>query len=341
MTQTVREQIEERERSWLSPYACLSQNSRGWERSETPCDYRTCFQRDRDRIIHSKAFRRLMHKTQVFLSPEEDHYRTRLTHTLEVMQIARTVSRALFLNEDLCEAIACGHDLGHTPFGHAGETVLQNCYAKDFSHAAQSLRVVEVLEKNGAGLNLTYEVRDGIRNHTGGDKAATLEGIIVKYADRIAYINHDIDDAIRAGVIVSEDIPKELRDILGESHKARINTMVSSLVRESARAMGADDPAIRMESEIGDATDALRRFMFKNVYLNPVAKRDENKAMQLLEDLYHYFTAHPEKLPPEFRRTDDPVDRRVCDYISGMTDRYAIRLYSEIHIPNKFRSLST
>lgn len=274
-----------------------------------------------------------MHKTQVFLSPEQDHYRTRLTHTLEVMQIGRTISRALMLNEDLCEAVALGHDLGHTPFGHAGESVLQKCYDPSFTHYRQSLRVVDLLENDGEGLNLTFEVRDGILNHTGDDRAVTLEGRIVKFADRIAYINHDIDDAIRAKVICAEDIPLALRNVLGHTHGERIDRMVRSVISASA-----DLADICMEEEIGQATAKLREFMFENVYYNPVAKKEETKAKLLLEDLYFYFIEHPEKLPPQRGGTvGDDVPRRVCDYLAGMTDRFAIRLYTSIHIPEQFR----
>ena len=331
---TIREQREAREAQTLSPFATKSAESRGRAREEEMCEYRTAFQRDRDRIVHAKAFRRLMHKTQVFLSPEADHYRTRLTHTLEVMQIARTAARALFLNEDLCEAIALGHDLGHTPFGHAGEAVLQSCYSPGFTHAAQSLRVVERLERGGAGLNLTWEVRDGILKHTGENRAATPEGRIVKFADRIAYINHDIDDAVRAGILSEDDLPAHLREILGSTHRQRIDTMVSSLIRASRE----DD--IRMEEDIGGAMMALRAFLFERVYHNPDAKQDEEKAQRLLSALYAYFLAHPDEMPAEFTENDDPVQRRVCDYIAGMTDRYAIRIYSDIHIPRKFRGFS-
>ena len=336
---TIREQLEAREADTLSVYAQKSAESAGRQRKEAPCEYRTAYQRDRDRIVHAKSFRRLMHKTQVFLSPEADHYRTRLTHTLEVMQIARTAARALFLNEDLCEAIALGHDLGHTPFGHAGEAVLQKCHSPDFTHAAQSLRVVDVLERDGMGLNLTYEVRDGILNHTGGNQASTPEGRLVKFADRIAYINHDIDDAVRAGILSEEEIPHHLREILGESHRVRIDTMVSSLIRASS---GQAD--IAMEAEIGDAMLALRAFLFERVYLNPDAKQDEDKAMTMLSELYAYFVKNPDKMPREFLPSEhdgEPVEQHVCDYIAGMTDRYAIRVYSDIHIPKKFRGFTT
>ena len=336
---TIREQLEARERAVLAPYAQKAADSAGRQRTEEPCEYRTAYQRDRDRIVHSKAFRRLMHKTQVFLSPEADHYRTRLTHTLEVMQIARTAARALFLNEDLCEAIALGHDLGHTPFGHAGEAVLQQCYSPDFTHAAQSLRVVDVLERGGLGLILTCEVRDGILKHTGGNLACTPEGRIVKFADRIAYINHDIDDAVRAGVLSEADIPRALRETLGDTHKMRIDTMVSSLIRASA-----GTPEIRMEDDIGDAMLSLRAFLFERVYLNPDAKQDEDKAMAMLSELYAYFVRNPDRMPQEFLPVPDDgetVERHVCDYIAGMTDRYAIRVYSDIHIPKKFRGFTT
>ncbi|MBE6659197.1 MAG: deoxyguanosinetriphosphate triphosphohydrolase [Ruminococcaceae bacterium] len=336
---TIREQLEAREYETLSVYAQKAAESAGRLRTEDMCEYRTAYQRDRDRIVHAKAFRRLMHKTQVFLSPEADHYRTRLTHTLEVMQIARTAARALFLNEDLCEAIALGHDLGHTPFGHAGEAVLKQCYSPDFTHAAQSLRVVDVLERDGMGLNLTHEVRDGILQHTGTNLACTAEGRIVKFADRIAYINHDIDDAVRAGVLTEQEIPSSLREILGETHKKRIDTMVSSLIRASA-----GSPEIRMEADVGEAMLALRAFLFERVYLNPDAKQDEDKAMAMLSELYAYFLRNPDKMPQEFLPAADdgePVERHVCDYIAGMTDRYAIRVYSDIHIPKKFRGFTT
>lgn len=336
---TIREQLEAREYDVLSPAAQKSAETAGRVHPEDACEYRTAFQRDRDRIVHAKSFRRLMHKTQVFLSPEADHYRTRLTHTLEVMQIARTAARALFLNEDLCEAIALGHDLGHTPFGHAGEAVLRECFSPDFSHAAQSLRVVDRLERDGRGLNLTFEVRDGIRRHTGDALAVTAEGRIVKFADRIAYINHDIDDAVRAGVLSENEIPRDLCGILGDSHKKRIDTMVSSLIRAST-----GSAEIRMEDDIGEAMLALRAFLFDRVYFNPDAKQDEDKAMTMLSELYAYFVRHPERMPREFlpsQDDDETVERHVCDYIAGMTDRYAIRVYSDIHIPKKFRGFST
>ena len=323
---TIKEMLEAREAEILSPYATLSQKTRGRETFLTPDDMRTEFQRDRDRIIHCKAFRRLMHKTQVFLSPEHDHYRTRLTHTFEVAQIARTVARSLSLNEDLCEAIALGHDLGHTPFGHAGERVLQRCYDASFDHCKQSLRVVEKLEC----LNLTYEVRNGILCHAGEALADTNEGLIVKFADRIAYINHDIDDALRAGILKRDALPKSLTDILGNTHGDRIDTMVRSLIVAST-----EKPVVTMEKKIYDATMQLRAFLFENVYTNPDAKGEEGRAEALLEALYHYFIAHPDEMPPEYQPTvrEEGVPRAVCDYISGMTDRYAINLYKSIFIP--------
>ena len=327
----------EREKSTLSQYAFLTVNTKGREIPCTPCPNRTEFQRDRDRIIHSQSFRRLMNKTQVFLAPAGDHYRTRLTHTLEVAQIARIIARSLRLNEDLTEAAALGHDLGHTPFGHAGETMMQQCYSPDFTHYKQSLRVVEKLENNGAGLNLTYEVKDGIVNHTGSHLASTLEGVIVKYADRIAYINHDIDDACRAGVLSIEDIPKELREILGDRHSQRINTMVTAVIDASA-----DQPFIAMAPEVGDAMDKLRSFLFENVYLNPIAKSEENKAKDMLAFLFEYFVKNPDKMPELYVRNigEESVERCVCDYISGMTDRYAIDLYRELFIPRVWRGRS-
>lgn len=326
----IRELFLEREKSTLSPYAFLTSNTRGREHPYTPCPVRTEFQRDRDRVIHSTSFRRLMHKTQVFLMPVDDHYRTRLTHTLEVSQIARIIARGLRLNEDLTEAIALGHDLGHTPFGHAGEDAMRVCYDPDFAHYKQSLRVVEKLERGGKGLNLTWEVRDGIVNHTGKHMASTLEGVIVKFADRIAYINHDIDDAVRAGILRPEDIPAELRAVLGERHSERINRMVLSVITAST-----DKPEIKMTDEIQQATDALRRFMFENVYEDKVAKREDDKSKALLISLYEYFCRNPEKMPREYfvNVENEGVERCVCDYVSGMTDRYAIELYNELYVP--------
>ena len=330
----MREIFLEREKTTLSQYAFLTCDTKGREVPCPPCPNRTEFQRDRDRIIHSQSFRRLMNKTQVFLAPAGDHYRTRLTHTLEVTQIARIIARSLRLNEDLTEAAALGHDLGHTPFGHAGEMMMQQCYSPDFTHYKQSLRVVEKLENNGEGLNLTYEVKDGIVNHTGKNLASTLEGVIVKYADRIAYINHDIDDACRAGILTVEDIPKEIRDVLGDKHSQRINTMVTAIISESA-----DKPYIAMTSEVGEAMDKLRSFLFETVYLNPLAKSEETKAKEMLAFLFEYFVKHPDKMPELYNRNirEETVERCVCDYISGMTDRYAIDLYSELFIPRVWR----
>ncbi len=330
----IRDRFLERERENLSVYACPTSESRGRERPERPCDIRTEFQRDRDRIIHSQSFRRLMNKTQVFLAPAGDHYRTRMTHTLEVAQIARIIARALRLNEDLTEAAALGHDIGHTPFGHAGEYAMQKCFDPGFTHYKQSLRVVEHLENDGKGLNLTWEVRDGIANHTGKNMASTLEGVIVKYADRIAYINHDIDDACRAGILSVQDIPRGLRDILGESHSTRINTMVTSIIRQST-----GRPQIDMEPEVGAAMTALREFLFENVYRNPVAKSEEKKAQEMLIRLFDHFVKHPDAMPSLYRNNceREPVERCVCDFLSGMTDRYAIEVYSQLYIPKVWR----
>ena len=330
-------QCYEMEKLMLSPYACRSDMTRGREKAITPCELRTEFQRDRDRIIHCQSFRRLMYKTQVFLAPAGDHYRTRLTHTFEVTQIARTIARALRLNEDLTEAISLGHDLGHTPFGHAGEEAMRACFSPDFSHYGQSLRVVERLEKNGAGLNLTWEVRDGIVNHTGKSMAATLEGLIVKYADRIAYINHDIDDACRAGIMTLTDIPKELREVLGETHSARINRMVCSLVEASR-----DRNTIAMEDDVQEASNALRSFLFEHVYLNPLAKGQENKSKELLMRLFEYYVKHPDEMPMQYRNNveRDGIDRCVCDFISGMTDRYAIEMHETLFVPKVWRGIS-
>lgn len=326
----------EREKETLSPYAFLTANTKGRDYPCEPCSNRTEFQRDRDKIIHSQSFRRLMNKTQVFLAPVGDHYRTRLTHTLEVTQIARIIARALRLNEDLAEAGALGHDLGHTPFGHAGEFALQQCFSPDFTHYQQSLRVVEKLEKNGRGLNLTWEVRDAIVNHTGDHAASTLEGMIIKYADRIAYINHDIDDACRAGILTVEDIPAELRAVLGDSHSKRINTMVTAVIDESR-----DRPYISMTPEIGEAMDRLRAFLFESVYRNPVAKSEEGKACEMLTRLFEYYSDHPEKMPEYCIRNIEAegVGRCVCDFISGMTDRYAIETFQALFVPRVWRGV--
>lgn len=330
---TVAEMLMEREKMTLSPYACLSQNTKGRMRETEPSDLRTEFQRDRDRIIHCKSFRRLMNKTQVFLCPDGDHYRTRLTHTLEVTQIGRTIARGLNLNEDLVEAAGLGHDLGHPPFAHAGERALQQCFDESFTHYVQSLRVVDVLEKDGKGLNLTYEVRDAIVNHSGSNSASTLEGKIIKFADRIAYINHDIDDAIRAKILSPNDLPKELTDILGDTHSKRIGTLVRAIITEST---GKND--IIMPEEISVAMNELRDFLFDNVYHNPEAKGEEGRAIDMLIRLYEYFVKHPESLPREYNlREEDSVERRVCDYISGMTDRYAIATFERLFIPKVWK----
>ncbi len=324
----IREMTEAREKTYLSEAATLSSKTRGREKKEELCDVRTEFQRDRDRIIHSKAFRRLKHKTQVFLSPEGDHYRTRLTHTLEVAQIARTIARGLNLNEDLTEAIALGHDLGHTPFGHKGESVLDSICPYGFKHNEQSLRVVDVLEKSG-GLNLTYEVRDGILCHTGEKKADTPEGRIVSFADKVAYINHDIDDAIRAGVLTEEDLPKEQVDVLGETHSTRINTLILAMISAS------EGSEIKMETEVYNAMMALRKFMFERVYFNSKPKEEEKKAEGIIEHLYERFTEKPELIPLSSRECSDSDDVHIIvrDYIAGMSDRYAVATYKDIFIP--------
>ena len=334
----VRDRFAEYERQTLSEYACLTSETRGREFPVEPCPVRTEFQRDRDRIIHSQSFRRLMNKTQVFLAPMGDHYRTRMTHTLEVTQIARIIARALRLNEDLTEAAALGHDIGHTPFGHAGEYAMQKCFDPEFTHYKQSLRVVEKLENNGQGLNLTWEVRDGIVNHTGNCMASTLEGVIVKFADRIAYINHDIDDACRAGILSIDDIPADLRAVLGDRHSERINTMVTSIIREST-----GKPIIAMEPNVQEATDQLRAFLFDHVYRNPVAKSEESKAQEMLMRLFEHFVKHPDSMPELYRRNREieTVERCVCDFLSGMTDRYAIEVYSDLYIPKVWRGTPT
>lgn len=334
MAQRIADIFLEREEQTLSPYAFLTKNTRGRDHPYVPCENRTEFQRDRDRILHSKSFRRLMHKTQVFLFPADEHYRTRMTHTLEVTQVARIIARALQLNEDLTEAAALGHDLGHTPFGHAGEVAMQQCYSPDFTHYKQSVRVVEKLENDGEGLNLTWEVRDGILNHTGSCMASTLEGVIVKFADRIAYINHDIDDACRAGILSLDDIPKELLDTLGRGHSERINRMVTSVITASA-----GKPEIAFTPEIGEATMQLRKFLFDHVYTNPLAKSEDKKAQELLARLFEYYVKHPEEMPDLYYRNTktEPVERCVCDFVGGMTDRYAIDRYTELFIPQVWR----
>lgn len=328
---SIRENLERMEEISLSPFATLSVNSRGRDREEPQCDIRPVFQRDRDRILHCKSFRRLKHKTQVFLSPKGDHYRTRLTHTLEVSQNARTIAKALRLNEDLVEAIALGHDLGHTPFGHAGERILNELCEEGYRHNEQSVRIVEKLEKDGKGLNLTWEVRDGILNHQTSMMPHTLEGKIVRLSDKIAYINHDIDDAIRAKVMSEEDIPLEIRKVLGMTTKERLNTLIHNIIMNS---MGKND--IVMSEEIGGAMQDLRKFMFQKVYTNPAAKGEEAKAERLLCDLYAHYMGHIEILPEQYQRMHsegEKKERVVCDYISGMTDQYAVAKYREFFLP--------
>jgi dGTPase len=328
----VREEIESWEEAWLSPYAVRSRDSRGREREEPPDPLRTCFMRDRDRIIHCKSFRRLKHKTQVFLAPEGDHYRTRLTHTLEVSQISRTIARALHLNEDLTEAVALGHDLGHTPFGHMGEDALQGLTPAPFHHNEQSLRVVEKLEYGGKGLNLTWEVRDGIRGHTGKSvPPATLEGKIVRVADRIAYANHDIDDAIRAGILEETDLPASTLQVLGRHHSQRINTLVNDMVE---RSRGTSE--IRLGPEVEAALDELRTFLFDRVYIGSVAKMEEGKAVTMLRSLFTFYLEHPEEMPEEFQGGEEELSVRVCDYVAGMTDRYADSKYREHFVPRSW-----
>ena len=333
---TIREQLELREIEYLSPYATLSKDSRGRDRAEEECDIRPVFQRDRDRILHCKAFRRLKQKTQVFLLPKGDHYRTRLTHTLEVSQNARTIAKALRLNEDLVEAIALGHDLGHTPFGHAGERALDEVCPLGFQHNEQSVRVVERLEKQGEGLNLTWEVRDGILNHKSAGTPHTLEGQIVRLSDKIAYINHDIDDAIRGGVLKEEDIPKPYREILGNSTRVRLDTMIHNVIINSM-----DQPEIRMSPEVERATMDLRAFMIENVYKNPVAKGEEEKAINMVTNLYDYYRRHIQLLPDQFlemlEEEGGTPERIVCDYIAGMTDTYAIKKFEEYFIPESWK----
>lgn len=330
---TIRESTEEWEKKYLSPYAALSVNSRGRDREEPPCDIRPIYQRDRDRILHCKSFRRLKHKTQVFLTPLGDHYRTRLTHTLEVAQTARTIARALRLNEDLTEAIALGHDLGHTPFGHAGERALNAVCSEGFAHYRQSVRIVEQLEKGGRGLNLAWEVRDGILNHQVSTNAATLEGNVVRISDKIAYIHHDIDDAVRGGIIREEELPGE---ILGHSTRERLNTLIHDIVEQSQ-----DQPKIRMSEDVRYAFESLRGFMFAHVYTDPRAKGEEKKAENIVKELFGYYMEHPELLPNEYIermwQAGQTQERSVCDYISGMTDQYAIAKFQEFFVPDSWR----
>ena len=332
----LRQMQEELEETTLGKYAARSSQTKGRQRAEEKCDIRTDFQRDRDRIIHCKSFRRMKHKTQVFLQPEGDHYRTRMTHTLEVARIARTICRGLRLNQDLAEAAAYGHDLGHTPFGHAGEKALSSMMEKPFRHNEQSLRVVDKLERGGTGLNLTYEVRMGILGHTGDFIPETLEGQIVRTSDRIAYINHDIDDAIRAGVLGEEDIPFDIKLGLGSSHSRRIGTLVSAMI-----AFGLDTGEIGMEPETARLMSALRDFMYEAVYRNPVAKGEEGKCEDIVAFLYKHFMQYPERMPGEYlliadRDGNDPA---VCDYIAGMTDRYAVHVFQSLTIPTSWNKL--
>ena len=329
---SVREELERQEHRKLNPLAAFSDQSRGRPfgdkyREE---DVRTCYQRDIDRIVHSKSFRRLMHKTQVFLRPEGDHYRTRMTHTLEVARIASTVTRALGLNEDLAEAIAMGHDLGHTPFGHAGEVALTRCLGKPFRHNEQSLRVVDVLENDGQGLNLTYEVRNGILCHTGDPWPETLEGMVVRRSDQIAYVNHDIDDAIRAGILTNDDIPDSITDVLGHNHSQRINTLVTDAIFTSREA-----GTVMLSPAVDNALKTLRSFMFERVYRNPVAKGEEARAQDMLQRMFEYYVENPEALPEDFhpQMSFEGLERTVCDYIAGMTDNYAVDKFTEIFIP--------
>ena len=333
---TIREETEQIERQVLSKYASFSDSTMGRDTDDPQCDLRTVYQRDRDRIIHCKTFRRLKHKTQVFLAPEGDHYRTRLTHTLEVAQIARSIARALNLNKDLTVAIALGHDLGLTPFGHAGERTLNSLCPMGFAHYKQSIRVVEFLEKDGQGLNLTWEVRDGILNHRTSGNPSTLEGKAVRLSDKIAYINHDIDDGIRAGILKESDIPSEYTDVLGNSTKERLNTMISDIIMNS---IGKND--LVMSEPVRKAMTELRKFMFESLYLNPTAKSEEAKADKLITELYRYYVANTDKLPDTYKRFITEFDERpeqvVCDYIAGMSDQYSISKFQEIFVPKAWK----
>ncbi len=332
----IRKSTEQWEEAYLSPYAAFSKNSKGREREEEACDIRTAYQRDRDRIIHCKAFRRLKHKTQVFLAPEGDHYRTRLTHTLEVSQIARTIAKSLRMNEDLTEAIALAHDLGHTPFGHSGEAILNKICSQGFAHYKQSVRVVEVLEKDGMGLNLTWEVRDGILNHRTSGHPSTLEGGIVRLSDKIAYINHDIDDAIRAKMFVEEDLPECYTEILGHSVRERLNNLIHDIIRNSY-----GKPEIIMSPDMEKAMQGLRTWMFDNVYKSDIPKAEEGKAQHLIVMLFNYYMEHPDKLAEEYRNLmeegKESRERAVCDYIAGMSDRFAIDKFEELFVPKAWK----
>jgi dGTPase len=328
----IRERYEAFEREALSERATLASASKGREREEPPDPIRTAFQRDRDRIVHAKAFRRLKHKTQVFIAPEGDHYRVRLTHTLEVSQIARTLARALRLNEDLTEAIALGHDLGHTPFGHLGEQALSPHLGRPFRHSEQSLRVVDHLERDGEGLNLSWEVRDGIVNHPWSmPPPSTAEGQVVRLADRIGYVNHDIDDAIRAGLLAEADLPREATAVLGESHGRRIATLVQDIV-----AATGDGPEVRLSDEVHAALDRLREFMFERVYLRPEAAAEQERAIKVLQALFAHYLENPGQIPEEYRAAPGDLPTRVADYIAGMTDRYALRTYERLFLPQEF-----
>lgn len=328
----MRAEIENREKQWLSERAMCAIDSKGRQTDELPCPYRTCFQRDRDRIIHSKAFRRLKHKTQVFLSPEGDHYRTRLTHTLEVAQLSRSIARALYLNEDLSEAVALAHDLGHTPFGHCGEEVLNDIHKNGFKHREQSLRVVDFLEnRRGSthGLNLSYEVRDGILNHSGPDEPITLEGQIVRLCDRIAYINHDIDDALRAGVIKIDEVPQSFISYFGDYSSQRINKMINDVIVNSE-----GNTRIRMSEDAWQNMQEIRNFMFKRVYLNSDAKSEEEKASGVVKFLYFYYLAKPHLMPQDYQQLyETEREDAVKDFIAGMTDRYAVNLFADLTVP--------
>ena len=333
---SIKQKTYEIEKAFLSPYAVQSEKTQGRLGEEEPCPMRTEFQRDRDRLIYCKSFRRLKNKTQVFFSPQGDHYITRLTHTLDVAQIARSIARILSLNEDLAEAISLGHDLGHTPFGHSGERILNSLNPSGFEHNVQSLRVVDVLEKDGRGLNLTFEVRDGILNHKKSGKPATLEGKCVSLADRIAYINHDLDDAVRAGILSIEDIPKDVLEVLGKTSKQRINTAITSIYNNSN---GIND--VRMDKSVEEASEKLRSFMFERVYHSKTAKGEEEKAERMLTQMYRYFIENTDKMPETYVLLLEKYSREqvVCDYISSMTDRYAIYKFNSIFVPNGWNFL--
>ena len=326
---SLREEREKLEHDLVGPYGVLSEDSKGRLQPEAPDPVRTCFQRDVDRITHAKSFRRLKHKTQVFLQPEGDHYRTRLTHTLEVTRLARTVARALRLNEDLAEAIALGHDLGHTPFGHAGERALRDIMGGAFHHYEQSLRVVDRIERDGRGLNLCYETRMGILNHTYGAPDDTREATTVRLCDRIAYINHDLDDAIRAGILTAEDVPAHIRTAVGDRNSQRLNAMLTDLIANSTQG------SIRMSDGMAAVFDEFHNFMFDAVYHNPTAKSEESKVKGILGGIFEHYVSRPDKLPEEFERIahDDGLERAVCDYVAGMTDGYAMEKFGEIFIP--------